>query len=323
MTGVAGKIDFTGRVAIVTGGGNGLGRAHSLALAARGAKVVVNDLGVTELGTGSSKRAADAVVEEIRAAGGTAVANYDSVATAEGGAAIISTALEAFGQVDVLVNNAGFLTDAAFEDQTDEQISAMLDVHLKGAFHVTQPAFRAMKKAGYGRIVFTGSSSAMFGHAWHSTYAAAKAGVAGLMHVVALEGAPHNILANAIMPSAITRLTHAMKDGYTQNPVFAASMARADLEPLLPAMQPEFASPLVLYLASRDCQSSHNLYSQVGNRYARVFIGVTEGWKATDGPPPTPEEIASQWQRIEDRSVYYLPMTNYDEYAILSPSNPE
>jgi len=237
------KIDFTGQVAIVTGGGNGIGRAHCLALAARGAKLVVNDLGASSSGAGRASEAADRVVDEIRAAGGEAIPNYESVATREGGAAIIAAALKAFGRIDALVNNAGFLTDAPFDEMTDAQIDTIIDVHLKGAFYVSQPAFRAMKDAGYGRIVFTGSASGMFGHAWHASYGAAKAGMLGLMNVVALEGVPHGILANAIMPNAVTRISESLSRGFMENKSFAESLTRVNFEPLLPSVKAEYVAP--------------------------------------------------------------------------------
>jgi len=314
------KIDFTGQVAIVTGGGNGIGRAHCLALAARGAKLVVNDLGASSSGAGRASEAADRVVDEIRAAGGEAIPNYESVATREGGAAIIAAALKAFGRIDALVNNAGFLTDAPFDEMTDAQIDTIIDVHLKGAFYVSQPAFRAMKDAGYGRIVFTGSASGMFGHAWHASYGAAKAGILGLMNVVALEGVPHGILANAIMPNAVTRISESLSRGFMENKSFAESLTRVNFEPLLPSVKAEYVAPLVAYLASDRCQSTHNVYSQAGNRYARVFIGVTEGWKSPGDQPPSPEAIAAHWSIVENRSIYHLPLTNYDELAIVSPN---
>lgn len=313
-------IDFAGRVVVVTGGGNGLGRAYCLALDERGATVIVNDRGTSIAGAGHSTDPADQVVTEIRKAGGKALANHDDVATRHGGTSIVEAALDNFGRVDALINNAGFLTEAVFEDMSDAQIDAMLDVHLKGAFHVTQPAFRAMRAAGYGRIVFTGSSSGMFGHVGHAGYGAAKAGIAGLMNVVALEGQPHGIQANLIMPNAVTRISQVLSDTVTQgNEAFAASMRSVDFAPLLPSVTPEFAAPLVVYLASEACRSSHNLYSQAGDRYARVFIGVTKGWESGRDAPPSAEAIARHWSLVEDRETYHMPMTNYDELAIVSP----
>src|SRR6266853_4747557 len=160
------KINFDGRVAIITGGGNGLGRDYCLELAKRGAKVLVNDLGGSAAGQGQSRSAADRVVDEIKTAGGHAVPSYDSVSTRAGGQAIVDAAMKAFGRVDIVINNAGFLRNNRFEDITDSQIDALVDVHLKGAFYVSQPAYKAMKANRYGRFLFTGSTSAMFGHAW-------------------------------------------------------------------------------------------------------------------------------------------------------------
>lgn len=313
-------VNLEGRVAVVTGGGNGLGRAHCLALARHGARVLVNDLGADTAGAGVDRDAAEQVVAEIRAFGGEAAASHASVATREGGAAIIARAIEQFGRIDALVNNAGYMADGAFEELDDHQIDGMLDVHVRGAFHVTQPAFRAMKKAGYGRIVFTGSSSAMFGHAWHAAYGAAKGALFGLCNVVAIEGQPHSIRANLVMPSALTRLSTGMKAGFIDNADFAKSVASVDLDPLMPAMLPDYAASLVVYLASEACASTHNLYSQMAHRYSRVFIGVTDGWQAPSGGPPSPDDIADHWDEIEGRETYHLPLTNYDEMAIVSPA---
>ena len=213
------------------------------------------------------------------------------------------------------------LTDGADTSSwmSDAQIDTIIDVHLKGAFYVSQPAFRVMKDAGYGRIVFTGSSSGMFGHAWHASYGAAKAGIMGLMNVVALEGVPHGILANAIMPNAVTRISESVSKGFMDNKPFAETMTRVNFAPLLPSVKAEWTAPLAVYLASKACQSTHNLYSQAGNRYARVFIGVTEGWRSPGDQPPSPEALGAHWSEIEDRATYYLPLTNYDELAFVSP----
>lgn len=203
-------ISFDGRTVIVTGAGSGLGRWYALELGKRGAAVVVNDLGTSIRGDGQSHSAADAVVDEIRAAGGKAAASYDSVATSAGGEAIIATALRAFGRVDAVINNAGTLRNASFESLTDEIIDAMIDVHLKGAFYVTRPAYRLMKAQRYGRIVFTASSVGVFGNETQTAYGAAKAGLIGLMQSLANEAVPHGVNVNVILPTGATRLAAAM-----------------------------------------------------------------------------------------------------------------
>ncbi len=237
------SLHFDERVAIVTGAGNGLGRSHALELARRGARVVVNDLGGSLHGDGQSTDAAQAVVDEITAFGGTAVANRDSVATEEGGRAIVQTALDEFGRLDVLVNNAGILRDKAFHKMDGAMIDAVIDVHLKGTLFVTQPAFRAMREAGYGRIVNTSSASGLFGNFGQANYGAAKAGIAGLTRVLALEGAAYGIVANAIAPIAATRMTAGLLGDLTAH------------------VTPEGVSPVVAFLAHEDCPVSGAVYS--------------------------------------------------------------
>ncbi len=249
-------ITFDNRVAIVTGSGGGLGKTYATELARRGARVVVNDLGGSVDGTGASSMAADAVVEEIKAAGGEAVANYDSVSTPETGAAIVQTAIDTWGRVDVLINNAGILRDASFAKMTTEQIDAVLDVHLKGAFYVTQPAFTQMKEQGYGRIVNTSSPSGIFGNFGQVNYGAAKAGLMGMSSVMAIEGAKYNITSNVIAPVAKTRMTEDL------------------LGPLADMVDPEQVMPLVVYLASEACDLTHQVFSVGGGRYARIFIYI-------------------------------------------------
>src|SRR5687768_5519579 len=191
-------LTFDGKVAIVTGAGGGLGRAHALELARRGALVVVNDLGGSVDGTGSSESAAQKVVDEIRAAGGEAIPNFDTVSTPEGGEAIVRAAVDAFGRVDILINNAGILRDKSFANLTADLVEPVLDVHLKGAFFVTRPAWVHMREQGYGRIVNTSSASGIFGNFGQANYGAAKMGLIGLARVLAQEGAKYNIKVNAI-----------------------------------------------------------------------------------------------------------------------------
>ena len=200
-------LGFDGKVAIVTGAGGGLGREHALLLAKRGALVVVNDLGGAVDGSGGSETPAEQVVEEIKAAGGEAVADANSVATPEGGEAIVQTAIDAFGRIDIVVNNAGILRDKAFHNMTDDLVQPVLDVHLRGAFNVTRPAWGKMREQGYGRVVNTASSAGIIGNFGQASYGAAKMGLVGLTHVLAIEGAKHNIKANAISPIARTRMT--------------------------------------------------------------------------------------------------------------------
>lgn len=313
------KMRFDGRVAIVTGAGNGLGKDYALDLARRGAKVVVNDLGGSGSGEGKSHNAADLVVQEIRDAGGEAVASYDSVSTREGGAAIVQTAIDAFGKVDICINNAGFLRNSRFEDMTDEQIDTILDVHLKGAFYVAQPAYKAMRANGYGRFLFTGSASAMFGHAWQANYASAKGGLMGLSHIVAIEGAAYGITSNLLLPTAQSRLAQEMDAGFMEIPAFAAAVQSADYAASADRLTAPFNTPLVVYLVSEQCTSTHGIYSANSGRYAKVRITVAEGWIAQMGSqPPHAEDIAAHWNSITDDKIVHEPMTVYDEFTAVA-----
>lgn len=308
-------IGFNGRVAIITGAGNGLGRCYALEIAKRGGMVVVNDLGGSGAGLGSSSSAADEVVDQIRAAGGKAVANYDSVATRAGGQAIVQAALDAFSKVDICICNAGFLRNNRFEDLTDEQIDPIIDVHLKGAFYVAQPAYRAMRKNGYGRFIFTGSSSAMFGHAWQANYAAAKGGLMGLSHIVAIEGSAYGIKSNLLLPTAMSRLANEMDQGFMEIPEFAKSAQAPDYSLVDGRIVPEFNTPLAVYLASEQCQSTHGIFSANSGRFAKVYIDVTEGWLSPEGTtPPSVEDVADHFDTIVDRTTMHQPLNVYDEH---------
>jgi NAD(P)-dependent dehydrogenase (short-subunit alcohol dehydrogenase family) len=314
------KIDFNNRVALVTGGGNGLGRDYCIELAKRGAQVVVNDLGGTGAGLGQSKSAADNVVAEIKAAGGRAIASYDSVATRAGGKAIVDVAMAAFGRVDIVINNAGFLRNNRFEDLTDEQLDAILDVHLKGAFYVSQPAYRIMKEQQYGRFIFTSSASAMFGHPWQTNYAAAKGGLMALSNVVALEGFRHGIQSNALMPTANSRLAGEMHEGWMEVTNVSKTLAEVDMALLGPLVVPEANTPLVLYLVSEHCKATHGIYSCNSARYARVFVAATEGYVAQGGRIATPVEIAANWSVVENRARYHTPQSVYEEFLPIAES---
>jgi len=307
-------IRFDERVAIVTGAGNGLGRDYALALAARGAKVVVNDLGVDTRGKllgDSGESPAETVVREIRAAGGEAIVCHASCATREGGGAIVDAAVAAFGRVDILIHNAGFLRNAAFEHLTDEQIGSILDVHLMAGFYVGQPAYIVMKDQGYGRILLTSSASALFGTPWQGNYAAAKMGLVGLVNVIALEGAKHGITANGLLPCGSGRLGR--PDGADWPEDFNES-SNPEIELLFPAMQNEFVTPMVLWLVSERCHKSHSLYSATAGRFARVFIGATSGWISDYDSAPTPEEIESHLAEIDDVSSFDIPVSMFDEF---------
>jgi len=288
-------IRFDDRVAIITGGGGGLGKTYALDLASRGASVVVNDLGGSADGTGAGTSMADETVKEITEAGGKAVANYDSVATPEGGKAIVQTALDNFGKVDILVNNAGILRDKSFLKLEPAQLEAVLDVHLKGAFFVTQPAFASMKEHGYGRIVMASSGAGIFGNFGQTNYGAAKMGLVGLMNVLAVEGAKYGIRVNTIAPIAKTRLTEQLLGG------------------LADALDPGFVTPLVSYLCSEQCQLTHEIFDVGGGRYARVFVGMAKGWVAPKGSVPKAEDILDNIDVIRDLDGYTIPESIADE----------
>jgi NAD(P)-dependent dehydrogenase (short-subunit alcohol dehydrogenase family) len=289
------EIRYDDRVAVITGAGGGLGKTYALLLASRGAKLVVNDLGGTADGSGGGSAMADEVVKEINESGGTAVANYDSVATPEGGAAIIQTALDNFGKVDILINNAGILRDKSFAKLEPKNLEIILDVHLKGAFFVTQPAFKVMKENNYGRIVMASSGAGIFGNFGQSNYGAAKMGLVGLSNVLAVEGAKNNIKCNAIAPIARTRLTESL------------------LGPLAEKLDPEYITPLVAYLVSEQCELTHEIFDVGGGRYARIFIGMGKGWVAPKGAIPSVEELAANFDEIRTTDDYTIPTSIADE----------
>ena len=289
------EIRYDGRVAIVTGAGGGLGKTYALMLASRGASVVVNDLGGASDGTGGGSSMADEVVKQINESGGKAVANYDSVASPEGGEAICKAAVDNFGKVDIVVNNAGILRDKTFAKLEPSDLEAVIDVHLKGAFFVTQPAFRVMKEQNYGRIVFAASGAGIFGNFGQSNYGAAKMGLVGLSNVLSVEGAKYNIKCNVIAPIAKTRLTEQL------------------LGPLTDALDPNFVTPLVGFLCSEACELSHEIFDVGGGRYARIFLGMGPGWVAPKGQVPSTEEIRDNLDAIRDPEGYVIPASIADE----------
>jgi len=276
------RIDFTGRVAIVTGAGGGLGRNHSIELAKRGAKVVVNDLGGSKTGVGSSSSSADQVVAEIRGLGGEAVPNYDNVATPKGGENIVRTAIDAFGRVDILINNAGILLDSTFSKMDEKKWDAVVAVHLKGTFCVTKPAFLHMTNQGYGRIIMTTSGSGLFGNFGQTNYASAKMGVVGFANVLKLEGAKYNVKTNVLAPIAGTRLTE-------------------DVVPpeIFRRMKVDFVTPAVLYMCSEQCQDSGVIINAGLGYFSRSAMMTGEGVILSDGNKiPTPEQVMENWSRI-------------------------
>ena len=310
-------IGFEGQAAIVTGAGRGLGRSYALDLARRGAGVVVNDIGGSVTGDGADPAVADEVVAEIRAAGGTAVASHHSVDTPEGGAAIVRTALDAFGRVDAVISNAGIYEMAPFDELTHEQWRRMLRVHVDGAFHLTQPAFRVMKDQGYGRIVLIASNMAAFGHPENTHYGTAKGGIVGLTHNLALEGLPHGILVNAVLPIGQTRM-------------MTGSVGEAGLHPVQRQLYDRSTAdrvvPMTTYLASRACAVHHHLFSAAGGRFARVFLGLSQGWMADLEAPVTAEDVAAHLDEITSTDRFSVPGSVTDEmlglmerYGLLTP----
>jgi NAD(P)-dependent dehydrogenase (short-subunit alcohol dehydrogenase family) len=291
-------LGYDGKVAIITGAGGGLGRQHALLMAKRGALIVVNDLGGSVDGTGANASAAQKVVDEIKAAGGEAVADHNSVATPEGGEAIVQTAIDAFGRVDIVINNAGILRDKAFHNMEPDLLNPVIDVHLRGAFHVTQPAWVVMREQGYGRIVSTSSAAGIFGNFGQTNYGAAKMGLVGFTRVLAVEGAKYNIKANAIAPLALTRMTENLMGALGDK------------------LDPGLVSPLVAYLAHEDCPVSGQTFSVGGGRVAHVFIGETQGYHKAD---LTMEDVRDNWDTVMNRDGYATPSSIAEETAMFLP----
>jgi NAD(P)-dependent dehydrogenase (short-subunit alcohol dehydrogenase family)/acyl dehydratase/putative sterol carrier protein len=292
-----GWIRFDGRVAIVTGAGGGLGRDYALELAKRGAKVVVNDLGGPRDGAGEgSAGPADRVVEEIKGLGGEAVASYDSVSTPQGGEAIVNKAVESFGRVDILINNAGILRDRTLLKMEPAEWNAVMAVHLDGAYNVTRPAFLKMRENGYGRIIFTTSAAGLHGNFGQSNYSAAKLGLVGLMNTLKLEGEKHGIKVNTVAPLAATRLTE-------------------DILPpdLAERLKPEFITPLVVYLCSEQCPVTGGIYNAGMGYYGRAAIVTGPTTALVDAEKtPTPEAIERNIKRISslEGAVGYRDLTS-------------
>jgi len=289
-------LGFDGKVAVVTGAGGGLGRAHALLLASRGARVVVNDVGGSVRGDGADEGPAGRTAREIDDLGGVAVPDTSSVATPEGGEAIVATALEAFGRIDIVVNNAGILRDKAFHNMTPELLQPVLDVHLEGAFWVTRPAWAHMREQGYGRVVSTTSSSGILGNFGQSNYGAAKTGLVGFTRVLSIEGARHNIKVNAIAPLARTRMTEELLGGFADR------------------LDPRVVSPVVAWLCHEDCPVSGEVFAVGGGRVSRFFTGLTPGYF---DPDLTMEKVRDNFDTVRAEGGYTTPGSLAEELAEL------
>ncbi|OBK69238.1 short-chain dehydrogenase [Mycobacterium colombiense] len=312
---VSGELRFDDQVAVITGAGGGLGKQYALLLASRGARVVVNDLGGSVTGDGTDSRAADTAAAEIRDLGGDAVADSHSVTSPEGGQAIIDTALKAWGRVDIVINNAGIVGDAPFEDMTAERFEPLLDVHLKGAFYVTRPAWKAMREQGYGRILHTCSAAGILGAAGMSNYGSAKTGLIGLTRVLAAEGADHNIKVNALAPIAYTRMLAHSVDGAAQPDDPAAQAVLDDLVgQYLQKLDPALVAPVAAFLTHRDCPVSGEIYTVGAGHVSRFFIGRTKGFYR---PGLSIEDVRDHLAEIRDETGYTVPGGTADEMSEL------
>ncbi len=272
-------LQFGGRVAVITGAGRGLGRAYALLLAAQGARVVVNDPGSSLQGDGMDVGPAQSVVDEIVASGGQAVANTDSVATPEGGKNIVDAAIQAYGQIDILIHNAGIVRPASLRDMTYQDFNDVLDVHLHGAFNVVKPAFPLMCDAGFGRIVLTGSIGGLYGNHKQANYGVAKAGMIGLSNVVALEGDEHNVKCNLIIPGAVTRMAEGIDTS------------------AYPPMEPELVAPVVGWLSHDSCAITGEMLVSIAGRVARTAIAESRG---VYQPAWTMAEVGERIDEIRD-----------------------
>ncbi|KDF02053.1 short-chain dehydrogenase [Mycolicibacterium aromaticivorans JS19b1 = JCM 16368] len=272
---------FDGRVAVITGAGRGLGREYALLLAGLGAKIVVNDVGGELTGDGADTGPAQQVVDEITAAGGEAIASSDSVASAQGGQAIVAAALDAYGRLDIVIHNAGNVRHAPLSEMTAETFDAVLDVHLHGAFHVVRAAFPSMCQAGYGRVILTSSIGGLYGNRGVANYAAAKAGVIGLSNVVALEGAEYGVRCNVIVPAAVTRMAEGIDTS------------------AYPPMGPELVAPVVGWLAHESCSVTGEILTAIAGRVARVAVVESAG---VYQPAWTVDDVGARIDQIRDLS---------------------
>ncbi len=300
MSEIPKQLRFDDRVAVVTGAGRGLGRAYAQLLASRGAKVVVNDLGASLAGEGADAGPAGHVVNEIRAAGGEAVACTASVTTPEGGDAIIQTALDHYGRLDILIHNAGNVRRGSLKEMSYEDFEAVLDVHLRGAFNVVRPAFPVMCDAGYGRIVLTSSIGALYGNHGVANYAAAKAGVIGLSNVAALEGAADGVTCNVIVPAAVTRM--------------AAGIDTS----AYPPMNPELVAPVVGWLAHESCSVTGEMFIALAGRVARAVIAESPGVQRPSWTVEDVGEYLAAIRNVDSPLIFPVVPDGHDQHVRFS-----
>jgi NAD(P)-dependent dehydrogenase (short-subunit alcohol dehydrogenase family) len=289
------KYSFEGRVAVISGAGRGIGRAHARLLAERGASVVVNDLGGTKEGTGADPEPAGTVADEIVDGGGTAIADSNDVSTVDGGRALIDAAVDRFGRVDIVINNAGVIRWAGLPDADADNLELHLAVHVGGSFNTTRAAWPHMVKQGYGRVVMTGSTG-MFGVADNVGYATAKAALVGMTHSLKTAGAAHGIKVNLIAPAAWTRMGAHPSDGPD---LLTQAVPRQ--------MEPELVAPMVALLAHEECSSSGEIYAAGAGRFARMFVASTQGYVHPRSDQPTIEDLVENWATINDETGYYIP----------------
>lgn len=315
-----GELRFDDQVAVVTGAGGGLGKQYALLLAARGARVVVNDLGGSVTGAGSDGAAAQTAAAEIRDRGGEAVADSHSVTSPHGGEAIIGTALDTWGRVDILINNAGIVRDAPFEEMTAERLDPLLDVHLRGAFHVTRPAWKVMREQGYGRILNTTSAAGILGNVGMSNYGSAKTGLIGFTRVLAAEGAQHDIRVNAIAPIAYTRmLEQSLKSAGQPDDASAQAVLDDLVGHYLQKLDPALVAPVAAFLVHRECPVSGEIYTVGAGHVSRFFIGRTKGFTS---PGLSIEQVRDHLAEIRDEAGYTVPGGPADEMSELFATIP-
>eukprot|EP01089_Gocevia_fonbrunei_P001277 TRINITY_DN11189_c0_g1_i1.p1 TRINITY_DN11189_c0_g1~~TRINITY_DN11189_c0_g1_i1.p1 ORF type:complete len:304 (+),score=94.33 TRINITY_DN11189_c0_g1_i1:81-992(+) len=288
---------FDNKVVVITGAGGGLGKAYALEFAKRGAKVVVNDLGTGMKGEGQSAKAADIVVEEIKKAGGQAVANYDSVTD---GDKIIDTAVKAFGGVDILINNAGILRDVSFHKIADKDWDSIYEVHVRGAYKITKAAWNIMREQNYGRIIMTSSAAGIYGNFGQANYSTAKLGLYGFANSLSIEGASKNIHVNTIAPMAGSRMT-----------------ATVMPEDLVKALKPEYVAPLVLYLCHESTEENGGLFELGAGYFAKLRWERTQGAFLPIDNGISPEDVKANWNKISSFEDATHPATIADSSSVI------